>query len=53
MFIWTEVAVGEVPGDCGGVGQRNPGVCVPGIDVGDEPEGVAVAAGGLAAGVAG
>ena len=53
MFICTGVAVGEVLGDEGGVGQRKPGVCVPGTAVGDElVEGVAVLADGLAAGVA-
>ncbi len=54
MLMWTGVAVSEVLGDWGGVGQRVVGVCVPGTDVGDEPaEGVAVLVGGLAAGVAG
>ena len=54
MLMWTGVAVGEVLGDWGGVGQRVVGVCAPGTAVGDEPaEGVAVPAGGLAAGVAG
>ena len=53
MLIWTGVAVGTVPGDWGGVGQRNFGGGVPGIGVDDGPvEGVAAPAGGLADGVA-